>query len=219
MPQINLLAQPAKKKKEIAVKPTFASDSKADISDVKPVLIFRCSICLGIIFLIWLPLFINIFLKEGRLKKLTQEVGSLSTSPEEMDKIKKEKVGLEKKIALITELSSRDFLWHRKLDLLADLIPSGIWLTDIYTKKEAGSSRLNPKTGGTTEKVFLVVRGTAVASRIEDAVLLVKNFVENVKSNKEFSKDFAEITSSNIAKSTFGGLDVMRFDLLCEAVR
>lgn len=219
MPQINLLSQATKKKKEVVTKSAFASDSKIDLSDVKPVLIFRCSICLGIIFLIWLPLFINILTKEGRLKQLTKEVGSLSTNPEEMDKVAKQKMGLEKKIALITELSSRDFLWYRKLDLLADLIPSGIWLTDIYTKKEMGSSRLNPKTGSVTEKTFLVIRGTAVAGRIEDAVLLVKNFVDNVKSNKEFSKDFVEITSSNIAKSTFGGLDVMRFDLLCEAAQ
>ena len=219
MPQINLLLSGSKKKTPTL---TTAKEPKVGLSSVIPVVAFRCAICLGIGLFVWIVLLINIGKKEEVLRGLEEKVKVLATNPIEIERIRTERAALEKKVKLIDDLSSRKFLWYEKLDLLSSLIPDGIWLTDIYSKqekataKDSGSSE-NNAASGLGEKTVFVIKGTAVAYKIQDAVTLIGSFINNLQNNKDFAKDFTEIKLNTATKGSIGGLDVMRFDFLCES--
>ncbi|MFA5060363.1 MAG: PilN domain-containing protein [Candidatus Omnitrophota bacterium] len=231
MPQINLLA-PGFKKREVT--PSTASFSKAQaqsqfqqktervypgissgVLDVLPAVGFRCAICGGIILAIWSFFLVNIPGNQKTLKELEVKVSVLATNPKEIERIRTERVILEKKVNLIDNLSSRKFLWSEKLALIADLIPDGVWINEIRSssKKDAAAAKAPPS----DEKTVFTIKGTAVAYKIQDAVGLISDFIKNLQENADFSKDFQEIKLNTIAKGTVGSLDVMKFDLLCES--
>jgi len=129
---------------------------------------------------------------------------------------------LEKKARLIDQLSSRQFFWFQKVQLLADIIPDGVWLTRVYSREEKRaqparrSSRQQEADDQAGQATVLVVQGTAVAYKIQDAVALVGTFIKNLQGSEAFAGDFKEIKLNNIAKTSIGEMDVMKFDLLCE---
>ena len=218
MPQINLLS-PGTRKKETRI--LSSREIVLDFSQIIPAVIFRSSICIGVCIFFWIGLHLQISKKEKILKAIEVKLQALETNPKEMEKIKAERASLEKKAKLIDELSSRKFLWYEKLDLLASLVPSGIWLNDIYSKREKMTEQelkqlMESGKGGTVlgEKTILTIKGTAVAYKIEDAVAMIGDFIRTIESNKDFAKDF-EVKPSTVSKSSIGGVDVMKFDLNC----
>ena len=219
MPQINLLS-PGTQKKETRI--VSSREVVINFAEIAPVVIFRSSICIGICVVLWIGLYFQISKKQKVLKELDVKLQALEENPKEMEKIKTERAALEKKVKLIDELSSRKFLWYEKLDILADLVPSGIWLNEVYSKREKMSdnelAQLKESGKGSVlgEKTILMIRGTAVAYKIEDAVALVGDFIKTIEANKEFSKDFV-IRPSAVSKGSIGGVDVMKFDLICES--
>ena len=219
MPQINLLV-PGSKKKVLTV--ASVKEPMVELKEIAPAVIPRSLIFLGVGILIWVVLVIGVSRNERILLNLEEKVKVLSANPKEIQRLKNERAALEKKVKLIDKLSSRKFLWFEKFRLIATLIPDGVWLTDIYSKEEKITAR-EPATGDNNqstdlgEKTILVIKGTAVANTIQDAVSLVGDFIKNLQANQDFSKDFAEIKLNTATKTTIGGMDVMRFDFLCEA--
>lgn len=219
MPQINLLFSSAKKK--VTLVASLPKEPKTELLQVLPAVGIRSAICVGICFIVWIFLFVNISKKNHYLSELEGKAQVLNTNPKEIEKITSERLILEKKASLIEQLSSRKFLWYEKLKFVASLIPDGVWLTDIYFKQEKVQRKDSDTAGkadaNTTEKTILVIKGMAVAYKIQDAVSLIGDYIKALQTNQEFAKDFSEIKLNTVSKSTVGGLDVMRFDFLCEA--
>lgn len=217
MPHINLLS-PGTSAKKIETKIIPSAVSKINIPQILPGLLGRCAVCTGAIVVVWLILAFQISIQEKKLSVASRDTEGLSAYPSKMEAMKKEKEGLEKKALLIDQLSSRQFFWYEKLDLISFLIPQGVWLTDISLRKEKMSAKEMAalKGVGIEQKTILVVRGTAVAYKIEDAVGLVGSFIHILQGNEQFAKGFKEIKLNTATKGTLGGLDVMRFDLFCE---
>lgn len=154
---------------------------------------------------IWGFLFVTVSKERRTVADLDKKIGSLATSPKEIDAIRQQRSALEKKINLIDTLSSRQFFWFQKMQQLADLIPNGVWLTSLQSSQKG-------------DTVTLIIRGTSVAVKIDDAVSLIRDFITNLRKNDDFAKDFKniELRQGDIAKTAIGGMDVMRFAFTCE---
>ena len=186
-------------------------ETKVEFAQVIRPIIIRSPIVLGISLIIWVTLLINVSVKEKIFRDLEAKTSVLASNPKEIEKISSERAGLEKKVKLIDELSSRKFFWFEKLNQVGTIIPNGIWLTEVYSK--AGPKNAN----GIGEKTLFIIRGIAVAYKIDDAVALIGDFIKKLQADQNFSKDFSDIKLNTVSKGSVGGLDVMRFDFLCES--
>lgn len=212
MPQINLLSPGLKKSEKQEAATTQLQPGKKDLSKLSSALILHSAVCGGVLLVVWALLFFNIYQKEKTFKDLEGQVASLAANPKEMENLRNEQAALEKKVKLIDVLSSRKFFWNEKLQLLSNLIPDGVWVTDISSRQEGTITPGNPASG---EKTVFIIKGTAVAYKIDEAVTLIGSFIKKLQENQDFSKDFTEIKLNNIIKGSVGGLDVMQFDFLC----
>ena len=218
MPQINLLSTGSKKK----IAPSKPSASEfADFFLIRRPLLIRSFVCFAVTASLWVAFSYSITKSERTLLELENKVNVLGTNPKEIEKLKDERAALEKKVELIDRLSSRKFFWFEKFEIIANLIPNGVWLTEISSKQE---KPLVEKIDGKQvlssigkEKTILVVKGTAVADKIQNAVGFIGDFIKNLQVNWKFSKDFLEIKLNNATKENIGGLDVMKFDFTCES--
>ena len=226
MPQINLL-YPGMKTVKKQERIFSVGSMEAEFKNVLKNLILYASVSLAIALIVWAVFAVNVSQKRAQLTKIANEVKNLEVKPKEIEELKSEKAALEKKIKLIDDLSSRKFYYYEKLNLLTQLIPDGVWITQISSKKMSSSaipsrSRRMRRVQTTTEAseagegVSFTINGKSIADRIEEEVELIDNFIENLKNSEEFSKDFVEIKLNNIAKSTVGGRDIMTFDLICD---
>ena len=217
MPQINLLPTATKKR----VPKFFPAGGSLELSELAPLIIFRSSVCAGICILLWLVLLFGLSRKEKALVILTEKVSVLATNPEAIEKLKKERAVLEKKVRVIENLSSRKFFWYEKLDLIARLIPEGVWLTEMYSNEERTQPQEEADSSGNQLSALdtvtvLVIKGMAFAPKIQNAVGLIGNFITSLQSTESFAKDFAEIKLNTATKGAIGSTDVMNFDFLCE---
>lgn len=210
MPQINLLSTGQKKKDS---KPAVVRDTKPEVTKVIRPALIRSLICFGIGLIIWAVLLVSAAGKQKILNDLSEKTKVLESNPKEIERVRNERSALDKKVKLIDELSSRKFLWYEKLSQIGTIVPSGIWFTEI-TSTKMSSKDLN---SGAGERMFFIIRGVAVAYKIDDAITLVGDYIKRLQADQAFSKDFNEIKLNDINKNTVGGLDVMRFEVLCES--
>ncbi|MFH1360313.1 MAG: hypothetical protein ABIJ41_04660 [Candidatus Omnitrophota bacterium] len=217
MAQINLLLPGYGSGKTEARKVTF-KDPKAEFLNIsKPLIVYSC-ISLGLVLVVGIFLSFNLSSKTKILNNLKEQEKALKINPKEIEKIKNERAFLERKVHLIDALSSRDFYYYEKLQLIADLIPDGVWLTEIYSRKEGSASagRSADKKSLGLEKNVFTIKGIAVSEKLDDAVTLIEKYIELLRSNQEFSKDFGEIKLNNSNLGSVGKQDVMNFDIICE---
>jgi hypothetical protein len=218
MPQINLLSSTlSKKPKQVK---NFDLPKVDVLSLFRPV--FTATIPLLAIFIvISLVLFVFAGKKSSDLAKLTEKEKGLVVDPQELVKLNQRKSALQKKIALLSELSSQNFYLVDKLNDINDCLPNGVWFSQISLEQRKAA----PVSSGTTVKMedavdrvghrFLTIKGSAIAPQIDDAVSFIGEFVNTLKQKTAFSQDFAEIKLNAIYKSSIGKTDVMNFELVC----
>lgn len=97
--------------------------------------------------------------------------------------------------SLVALLNSKRTLWAQKLNKLSLNLPPGVWFNEIT---------INAKD--------IVISG-AVISLAKEEVNLINKFLENLKADSEFSKDFVSFELSNVQKKLVGGYDVADFIL------
>jgi len=110
--------------------------------------------------------------------------------------------GFSKEYALLSEdaLASQQFVgqrinWSEKLNNLSLKLPSGVWLNEIIV----------------SQKDF-IVRGSVVSLKAEE-MNLVKIFIDNLKNNTAFIKDFDSLELGSVQRRTVGGYDIVDFNL------
>jgi len=219
MPQINLLTAGSKKK---VVKSFSFGGVTTEFDQVFPAIFFRSFFGAGVCLALWVALLFGVSEKEKALRLLKEKVSVLASNPEAIGKLTKERNTLQEKIKLIEALSSRKFFWYEKLNLLAGLIPDGIWLTEINTRDDKTRRKntrgaLSNQPDNLDEKTVFVIKGTAAAPKIQDAVGLIGTLISSLQSKESFSGDFSEIKLNTATKGSIGGTDVMNFDFVCES--
>lgn len=97
----------------------------------------------------------------------------------------------EKDIADMT--SSKTMGWSRKLNIMSDSLPKGMWLRKMVVDKNA-----------------MVLEGSVV-SQNQGEVAVVSSFANNLKSDALFMKDFIELEVNSIQKEKRGTAEISNF--------
>ena len=118
----------------------------------------------------------------------------LSPDRNRIDAIGTELMGLRKKVATITGLTSTGTgPWSRKMNVLSDALPKGVWLKKINLDN------------GT-----LTLEGS-VFSKARNEIVTVGNFVANLKKEGAFADDFSSIEVQSIQRGKRGPTEVADF--------
>jgi len=142
--------------------------------------------------------------KNSQLKILRREWEERLPLKNETDGLKAEIKRLSRKKALLKDLSKRRFLWSAKLNSLSDLVPMGIWLTEL-SLDEMG------------EMKFLTLEGIAMPFKGQEMIALVTRFMEALKNDKTFFSGLEDIELGPIEriKVEEAETEVMKFSLIC----
>lgn len=111
-----------------------------------------------------------------------------------IDAIGTELRDLRKKVTTITGITSAATSpWSRKMNVLSDALPKGVWLKKINLD------------GGT-----LTLEGSAF-SKTQSEIVTVGNFVDNLKKEGAFADDFSSIEVRSIQRGKRGPTEVADF--------
>ncbi len=118
----------------------------------------------------------------------------LSPDRNRIDAIGTELMGLRKKVANIIGLTSTGTgPWSRKMNVLSDALPKGVWLKKISLDNGA-----------------LTLEGSAF-SKTQSEIVTLGNFVANLKKEEAFADDFSSIEVQSIQRSKRGPTEVADF--------
>jgi len=111
-----------------------------------------------------------------------------------IDAIEAELRGLRKKATTITDITSaRTGPWSKKMNVLSDALPKGVWLKKI---------NLDSRT--------LTLEGSAF-SKTQSEIVTIGNFVANLKKEGTFADDFSSIEVQSIQRDKRGPTEVVDF--------
>ncbi|MCX5701948.1 MAG: PilN domain-containing protein [Candidatus Omnitrophica bacterium] len=96
---------------------------------------------------------------------------------------------------IIQKLVAQKISWPEKLNKLSLSLPSGIWFNELSFK----------------EKSF-VLKGSAVSLQKEE-MNLINKFIDNLKKDKVFFKDFITLELSSVQRKVIAGYDILDFIL------
>ena len=196
MIELNLLPEELKKKKQ-----------KIELPEIPFI-----PITIGVIAaLLLLQLLLSgiIFASKKQLAALDRTWQEMAPEKKEVETIKGRISATSKKTRAIEELMQKRLNWSRLLNELSNSMIANIWLSGlIYDEKSAKSARDKEKSVPT-----LRLSGSASAKG-EGATSDIARFIESLKSNKNFFRDFDEIELVSIKKGQASGQDVMDFTLV-----
>lgn len=135
------------------------------------------------------------FSKSGRLNALNNKLKSLEAQKKELEVFNKEFDNLSEEAKAIQQLTDQRLIFSEKLNQLSLNLPSGIWFNELAFK----------------DKVFSL-EGSALSFRKEE-IGLIKDFVESLKKDKAFFKDFYNIELRLAQRRPLGAYDVVDFVL------
>lgn len=147
--------------------------------------------------LIILHLFLTGFLMISniRLGVLNKKWLALTPQRKTVEDFKKEhNLASDDKLAL-EQFINKKINWSEKLNILSSNLPYGIWFDEFSVT--AGDFSLR----------------ALVISLEQQEMSLVNKFIENLKSNKEFFKDFDKLEVTSVTRRVIGGYDIIDFIL------
>ena len=126
--------------------------------------------------------------KENLLEEKTAHKVRLKDVESTLQELEKAKSDLARKVALISELKSRQQSTVRMMDELSDSLPEWVWLSNL----SFSGNRLS-------------LKGKAIHNN------LIADFINNLKATNSFT----DIRFQSSTKQKQAGLDVFNFDLSC----
>jgi len=139
---------------------------------------------------------------------------------------------MSKKVTLSEEITKRPFSWTEKLNSLSDSIVPGVWLKELaydevlvdVSAKSGGKKQKAPQGKKVEAKQgakMALTRAITIFgysySPNEDQSARVYRFIDGLKANRSFRKDFSTITVDDIKGEKFEGQEIMSFKIICSA--
>lgn len=172
-------------------------------------------------------LLIAVNINKSSYARMSKEWKVAEPKKKSIESIRKENIKNNKHVISIEELMKKKVLWFAKLNRLSDLIIPGVWYTGITldektidvepvkkprTRKVVG--RGHSKTPKAINIPYLKIEGE-VSSSYGEELAIVGKFINTLKSDKEFFKDFTNIELDSTELHTIIDTDVMKFTINC----
>lgn len=130
-----------------------------------------------------------------RLSSLVEKWEKLSPDWKRTQEYKKENEALSTDIKISRQLASQRVNYALKLNKISLFLPPGVWIEELV---------LNQKD--------LNVRGSTV-SLAADEMTSINKFIEGLKNDAEFSRDFSSLELGAMQRKTVGSYDIVDFVL------
>lgn len=151
----------------------------------------------GIIILVSLHIFLVLvyLLQSYRLGNLNNAWPKISLEKNKADSLKKEISFLEENVKTIENLTTKRISWSWKLYKISQVLPRGVWLRQL----SLASSNFN-------------LQGSVVSLKQEEMTLIGK-FLDSLKIDPEFLKDFKDLELGSIQRREIKGFEVSDFNI------
>jgi len=152
-------------------------------------------VVLGLLLVIHIYL-ISITLTRGvHLAALNNKWQRLQPQRKMLEDFKKEYEGETKYSSVIQKINNQRIIWAEKLNKLSLDLPAGVWFKEITI----------------TRKDFALK--ACVVSLRKDEMNLINKFIESLKKDVNFFKDFKGLELTSVQTKVIGGYDVTEFNL------
>jgi len=137
-------------------------------------------------------------IKNIQLTALNSKWQKLRPQVVKIEEFKKNYELVSQDTRVIQQLVNQRVNWAEKLNKLSLNLPSGIWFNEILV----------------TPKEFIL--NASVISLQKDEMSLINQFMESLKNDNAFSKDFSNPELESVQKTVIGGYDVAIFALIAK---
>ena len=149
---------------------------------------------LGILVLLHLGLMGALAVKSVELNALNKEWQILQPKIKLVQEFKSEGTVLSQGANSIQQLVRKRLTWSKKLNRLSLNLPSGVWFNEI---------------SATLGKEF-IIKGSVVSLKKEE-MFLINQFIDNLKKDADFIKDFSKLEMSSAQSEEIGGYEINDF--------
>jgi Tfp pilus assembly protein PilN len=155
-------------------------------------------VALALLVAIPLALLVPIYVNRHQLTRLTAGIQALEPKQRELDALRRLVQDLQAEEAAFRSLRREPVLWARRLNILSDLTPDGLWFTDLTLDRAKG----------------LVIQGSAVGRQGSDMVS-VGRLVQDLKAAPEVLAAVKDIQIESIKRVQEREVEVVQFTLAC----
>jgi Tfp pilus assembly protein PilN len=135
-------------------------------------------------------------MRGARLAQLTARLAQLEHKKTELNELKAAVQQLRERQAVFRRLTRERSRWARHLNTLADVIPEGVWLTDLVIDQMKG----------------LVIQGAAIGQGGEEMVRIGR-LVQDLKNDPAFAAAIRDIQIESIKNIQEREVEVIEFTL------
>jgi len=155
-----------------------------------------------VVFVLTLLICLHIYLatlvmnKYNQLTHLNNKWRSLEPQRKLLEDFNKENTSATQDTFALAQLNEERITWSEKLRKLNSSLPGGIWFTELSFSGRDFS-----------------LRGSVVSLQKEE-IALIKKFIDNLKSDMLFYKNFNDLELSSVQRKVIGEYDVLDFTLI-----
>lgn len=188
MIEINLLPEEMRKQKRDPLKLDL------ELGKVKVIAI---AAVIGVLLLVILFPIIGTGVRKKQTMALIIKEQQLSVKKSDIEAVNKELSFLRAKQNALSAVTTRKFLWSKKLNELSDLIMPGIWYTLVRMDSENK----------------LIIEGKVI-SKQEEAMAAVGKFMRGLQEDSSFFSDFSDIKLESVERENVEERDVVNFRIV-----
>ncbi len=155
--------------------------------------LYLIPIVIAILILCHLYFGLMLLTKNMQLNSLNAHLKSLEPQKKLIEDSRQE-LGLSaRESGTAAALAAQRIVWSEKLNKLSINLPSGVWFTELdLTQKD------------------LLIRGSVV-STVNEEMSLINRFIDTLKSDNAFMKDFVRLELNSVQRKNIGGYDTSDF--------
>ncbi len=173
-----------------------------------------------------LLLILTLNIKRATYERMEAEWENIGPGKSAVELIKRENIEAKKNLSAIEGLVDSKALWSKKLNQLSDLVIPGVWFTKISLNKKIvavkskegaknkKAARAGKSIAGRIEVPYLDIEGE-VSSVYGDELAVIGKFIESLKDDSDFFKDFSNIELVGTKLGSIGDIEVMKFNIHC----
>lgn len=158
--------------------------------------------------------------QKAQLSRISKEIADIAPQQAIAAVLKREVDELSSRFTAIEGLTHGSIVWSKKLYDLSNAMIDGIWLSSLSLNTETPRA-ISPayaaagRPQDTNSRQTLLLTGFAISSSRAEETATVGKFIDSLKRNEGFFRDFDDIKLSSIQRESYGNADVMGFTLVC----